>query len=463
MPKMTELALRARSLADLEQSKAISYEDVVNSANESWRTVYNELMNSNDDYYIKDTTFTNISAYLIPDMQNQYLIPLPSDCYKIRTVDYYDGTGWTPMSRLPLNMRDVKGSEPRYRIQANNLFVNIGAGVQMPAKIKVTYYPPADLITMPEDPIVYGSAVIPSLFSTIKSPFYIPATYYPNSNVKSYDQLVYFYNGAIVAESFYAATNTTLLTVANASYITYYKGYLYWIQSGDIIKASYTPGTTTTLIPTTIVTDGTIQSLSIMSDTLYYATSAATFTAALDGTSPVSFQTFVANDVCKLGSSFVWILQDGSLQVSGTTVLSNIVSVDSDGTNLYVLDSSSNLRKISVASGVVTEDVTLMTGVKEFGNYSDYMLSITTVETLIIEAISSEVDFDFSYPLNVLYEWISYQMATDFKRKYDSNNTDLDARKNVIWATFLDSVIRRDEYKYEKIQNVYQDRTGLYY
>ena len=71
-----QLADRALSLADLQNSIFITYQDIQNSLNESYRDVYSRITASGDDYFVTEYTVTITSAMLNGPFE--YLVPLPT-------------------------------------------------------------------------------------------------------------------------------------------------------------------------------------------------------------------------------------------------------------------------------------------------------------------------------------------------------------------------------------------------
>ena len=81
-----------------------------------------------------------------------------------------------------------------------------------------------------------------------------------------------------------------------------------------------------------------------------------------------------------------------------------------------------------------------------------------------IMGYSAILDYNFSYPLNVIYEIIAYQMASDFCRKYGSveHLQTLSQRLEQLWLTFKAETNRRDDYQGERIGNVYRQTGNSY-
>ncbi|MDD5303536.1 MAG: hypothetical protein PHS14_10560, partial [Elusimicrobia bacterium] len=256
--KVSKIVSLARSLAALPDTQAISHDDEVSSVNASWRDLYARILESNDDPFLESATITLTPAMVVGT--NEYLVPLPSDFYRLRTVDYRDGSGeWRSMDNFAPTARNDLPSYPSYRFNANRLWI-IGAQF---SEVRLRYYPPSVELTHPEPDIEFATGATPLTFPTITSPVYVPWHNFGAYILAGTDITA----GSIDDNT--DATPVTLYASAGASDLVYYKGYLYWIEAADVWRAP-TDLVTSPLVPVQLTATGTVTSLSVFRDHLYY-------------------------------------------------------------------------------------------------------------------------------------------------------------------------------------------------
>src|SRR5512134_228763 len=107
---------QARSIADLQNSKNITYADEVNLLNEAYREMYSRYTESSGDYYLEEYLFTIDSSMVDPTQPNgtAYLVDLPEDFYKIRFLDFALGGNWYPADIFSSSQRNMVPNRPRY-------------------------------------------------------------------------------------------------------------------------------------------------------------------------------------------------------------------------------------------------------------------------------------------------------------------------------------------------------------
>ena len=74
-----ELISTVRSKSDLEKSDFITDEEITNYLNLAHSHLYNMIVDTNQDFFIKSVTFR----------ASGHAVQLPVDCYKLRALDYY--------------------------------------------------------------------------------------------------------------------------------------------------------------------------------------------------------------------------------------------------------------------------------------------------------------------------------------------------------------------------------------
>lgn len=472
--KASEIRDRARSLSDLKNSQAITYEDEVRSLNESYKDIYNQLCNSDFDYNTKEEIITDWATYIDPNNPWAYNIPLPSDFYQLRFVDYNSNGNWYPMNRMNPNQRDSNSTEPLYRLKNTSIWMIIGPGNNMPSSIKISYYPVPDEITLPDNALSYNMDLTPSLASTTTTNWWISPITDSTLNTSAPDTMLYNYSNTLIAESQLNQTKYTLMS-QNVSQIEYYKGFLYYLYAGEVYRTSFNANTNSTIIGTKIVFGGvsisSILTFNVVNDKLYASNASTAIEADTDGSNSVYFTgspipayypyIIDYNYQAYIDSTGSIIMRGPGIVDPGIPVIVGAyVNMASDGKKLFALDSVHRLWSIKfdytdplipVATMELMDD-----DIRWIGGVSNGKLAIVRYNEVGNEAITAAVDFDLSYPSNTLYEIMSYQMAIDFKRKYEADTTELKERMSVMMSTFMNSMIKQDQYKVERIQNVRQ-------
>jgi hypothetical protein len=153
---------RAIGLADLQNSEYITQADKTASLNESYRDIYERITKADDDFFLKSATLSTASIVII-DI-NQFTIDLPTDFFKLRTVNWDDNGQWREIGRFPINQRNRASSMPSYRLRGGKLWISgVSTVGTLAPTIRIDYYPEAEELTVPESPLlVPGLAVVPT-------------------------------------------------------------------------------------------------------------------------------------------------------------------------------------------------------------------------------------------------------------------------------------------------------------
>jgi hypothetical protein len=478
--KASQVIDRARSLSDLPQAKFISHSDELDSLNDSWRDKYQRLIDSTDDYYVTNVTLTITNATLVAGTAYEFLIPLPSDFYKLRFLDYNSGPSqWVPMKKFPLSMKDYNTGEPYYRLQGANLWVIWGGYNLANTSIKIGYYPPPVSVTCPQKPLEYGTSYTRDLFAGVTAPCYAPAA----------QTMVYVYGATFIikAESVSNITVTSPVSLftesAAVTNIVYYKGTLYWIRGGLIwykptgLAAAFTA-------PNQATTPSGVICFYIASNTIYYTTATQIRSCDLTGgTDALVNATANVTSVVVIGPTVIYRTTAsivGTLVPTTTMYASGIAKVTGDGgssNQFFLLDNAGNTRRVTfnvTTAAIVTDDI-VDTHAADIGQVS-YDIG-QTPNTWIIPTLKTEnnyqqllgvdgsVDYTFTYPNNIVPEIMAYQSAIDYRSKRQEDPTLLVARlgnpssppnepATGLWERF-ERVLRRDDYSAETIRNDY--------
>ena len=470
-----DVIIRSLGLIDLPNTQFITYNDKLNSVNESFKDIYNLMLQSNDDYFLTEVSIVVTSA-MAGTGPYEYQVPLPTNFFQLRYIDYHSQQGWVPMKKWNMGTKDDLLTEPEYRIANNNLWIITGTPTaSVPFTIKVGYYPPPFAITLQDSPISYGLSYTVANFSLIN-----PATvfFFHYNGITPYDVMFYAYNGKTINIEVNQTTPPQTATVpftlyadsANITGINYYKGYLYWSNANGVLRSAAVDITNPAVITSPINISGpspTILNFTINGNNIYESTSTATNTIAI--TAPGSYGT--PNAILSFPTLTTQVFPNGNLYYLGngdtlvantaipTVLMNGILDIANDGTNLYALDTSKNLWLLPIVSfgvlgigTIITTDVSTQIGLWENGR-----LPILTQEGQTLSAFSAYVSYDFSLMNNIVPEIMAYRAAIDFGIKQGRDVTQ--QQLNELWVRFR-NMIKRDEYKYERVQNYYRNFTS---
>ncbi len=433
------LISRAKSLADLQSTDFITYQDKLNSLNESYRDVYSAITEANDDYFLQEEI---LSVSPVPNGNSfEYQVPLPDDFFQVRYIDFSTQGVWQPVNKFPLSARDINPGQPYYRFKDRNLWI-LG---NITGDIRLGYYPKREILSLPDDPLTFlstlpaydGTRITPSSY-TNNTLIYIEA---PGTNY------------IIKAQNLSTGVTSTLYTSATAiSNVVYYKGYIYFIDNTGNIKR----GTTDllgTLTPANIIATANVASFTVYKDNVYFATGTETRICGLDGTG----STQIAAEVRTSYYSPYYVHNGEIFNAGVASGITGVSRLSSDGVYLYTLKTTGDLVKYSLD---YMDQWTLASGVKFIGPVTGDRIPVN-VENVAFLGLSTAHDSDVSYPDNAIFEVISYQAAVDFRRKQNADTTALTQRLAALWSTFKDTIVR-DEYQPERIRNYYMTSGGAY-
>jgi hypothetical protein len=429
------------SLADFTGSDVITQADKIGSVNESYRDLYERLIGADDDYYTIEANITITQAMKVEE--SKYHVPLPVDCYKIRTIDArLQGGRWQVVDKFPLSSRNnLAFSSPFYRFYNTYLEI-LCAPSFATTSLRVRYYPPASTLSAPELPIEYALTVAEYQKNLITSPFILNA-----------DKMVYVYNNEdIHSEDKTTRTDTIIVSGDDITQAAQNKGYLYYIDEGDLYRGPIvTPFVPVPLLGYT----GLVEWFRIIEDMIYYFNGTTTRTCQLDGSGDSEFYAFEVTELCKINGLFAYVLTStGYVCVDDVSIGVQADELTSDGTYLYMRNGF-NLYRYD-ADGENGE--LLSTDAGALGNYAVDRLAYKS-DAGNLYAYSALVDTDIVYPLNLVTEIMSYQGAIDYRRKLEKESANLAGRLAELWLRF-NKAAKRDDYKAERINNFYRGRGG---
>jgi len=457
------LVRNARSIADLQGTQFVTYEDTANALNESYREIYNRYTESDSDFWIAEVVIEPTQEMVDPNANNAYLIPLPDDFYKLRTVSWSNGQ-WIPMNRFSMSERDSFTGIPMYSIRNNYLWV-IGNSI---GQIKIAYYTPMETVTVPAEPVALTPETAPNM-RNVTSMFWDDLS----------QTLYYIYSGVTVKSYDPASgTTTTLYTSVNTKTgIAYAGGHVYWRDS--VANTVLSAPLAATLVPVSLGLTGVLNfTLYPTTGKLYYATASATFSATLTGSGSAQVLAATSSDYLVYQGTPCWIAS-GLVVVDGTPSAVAASRLLTDGVWLYVLDSNGTLSRYSLVDDVMTLSDTVASSLSLVGSgvsfssqrvpqspeFGALWLAAPYVPTLdysyqaVVQSLTRNTVFD--YPTIEVNELMSYQMAVYFLRKQtDQAKIGLVAASvERLWERFY-SVNKRDENQVARINNSYAPLGG---
>ena len=446
MPFATELIKYARSLGNIPKAQYVDHNDEVQSLNHSYKDIYALIAFAKScyDYMTVGPVTLDLTA-AVQISSGEWEIPLPNDVYSLRYIDYNMTGGWRPMLTFNINQRNKTVSQPMYRWMKDKLWV-VGS---LPNQIRIRYFPPPMSLSTPDNAYQYALSYAPYNLPAVDAPQYFSLPDPVNEGDNDY--CIYVYGGTtITLESYSLNTTSTLYTGVGLSQANYWLGYVYYLEGGDIYRATTT--LTSLGVPVKITTNGAILNYSLTADNkLVYSTASNTYFAKLDGSSPSIQYPYATSDVCLFTpGNYAYIKTSSDTIYVNNTPVNNaqVVNLASDGTYLYYLDQGGFIHRLTLDSHYVTlGDYNMFGGMQYMGSWWGRMLC-TVDNQYNVKALSTYLDTELSYPINEAWELMAYQCAIDFRRKAEMDTTELEKRFGQIMLRF-DMILKRDTSQFE--------------
>jgi len=436
----------ARSIADLQNTKFISYQDEINLINEAYRDIYSQYTESDGDYYVNELVIDITPSMADPNNAGRgILVPLPTDFLKIRTLSYNFGGQWCPVQKFSMSNRDNNTSAPAYRLKNSNLWL-IG-GTSMYTQIKLDYYPIPEVITAPEEPIKLAENV----------PMYDYPTIVGGDYDRALNTFYYIRVKNIFIETLNDGNTIGVYVSPNAiSGLSFKAGKLYWIDT--VTKILYTANAIGLISLTPVSFKTGVENFSIQKNRIYYSTATETRSCNLGGLDDVLVLSSSTIDYCVLGNDYAYIDGTGFIVVNGiasTVSADQLVTNDVDlfyregykFTRCEIVDGALDVKEVINENAIIIGAVT-----------NDYIM---VVEPEIVIAQSLIADSTLDYPTNEVNEILAYTSAIAYARKQDDDKKMalLKDRLNELWERFW-SVNKRDQYQFTRINNDYHNGIG---
>lgn len=422
-----DLVKRAQQLADLEHSDFISWNENVQLLNEAFQKVYQKVINHDDKTYLK-------KAHLIAVANNdrEIIYDLPEDFYQLYSLNDYSTNRCIARNTLndPVNTSG-------YSIENNQLIVR---GVQRDLMMK--YYPVCPTITLKAD--------------NVKS--VLPNEYIPSTGIADvYDTKIAVYNAS--SESvivFDILTGETIKEVTDISEcIKIIAGKNGFVVKGTSAITFYPWESQDAVTVLNYITDDNKNLWFNVSLTkLSFIDEYGLESEIIDLSEKENYPSFEVGTLSE--DKKIYYLEDGTVN------LLDVYDIESDITEGVSMLPTTSLNTVTYffKDLVMTANGTLYTfyndkvetsviGINKIDMNTGYGY---TMKNGIIRGIFNDTNID--YPNNMFVQFLSYQLAIQYKAKQNQEAPGLNALYAEAESQFYDT-IGRDDYSYTRINNVY--------
>lgn len=156
---------QGRNLANVPNTSFYSDTEALFAVNIAYKQLYEQLMESSDDYYVTELYKTLSDFTADSNRQYFYSYSLPSDFYRLRLFQYQQSGGqiFLPIYKMTLEGYGNTQNVPAYRIEGTKIQLYNPNSV---SSFCIFYYPqPATLTLSPDTDVVYPNTLIPEIMS----------------------------------------------------------------------------------------------------------------------------------------------------------------------------------------------------------------------------------------------------------------------------------------------------------
>ena len=154
---ISDIIAAARQYTQLTGSTWFSQADELRSLNRAYRDVYEKILDSNDEFFIKEVTFLPSTLVQVDDFEYEY--SLPADWHRLRYLSVKVPQGYRLFQRFdPLETQNTEG----YRYFQDKLRLIFRNSYD---SFKLQYYPKPTEYTSVSDDIVYPSQLEPLILA----------------------------------------------------------------------------------------------------------------------------------------------------------------------------------------------------------------------------------------------------------------------------------------------------------
>jgi hypothetical protein len=146
---LASLITQTRQRADIEGSQVVTDSELTGYINSSIKELYDILVSTYEDYYLSETTVTVTTGDSIT---------LPTDFYKLRGLDYVEGSVYYPVLPFKFSQRNQQNVElfsatpavkSRYRVQGS--VIKLVPAAAAAGAYRVWYIPRATELSLTTD------------------------------------------------------------------------------------------------------------------------------------------------------------------------------------------------------------------------------------------------------------------------------------------------------------------------
>lgn len=154
---IADIIAAARQYTQTTGSSWFSPDDELRSVNRAYRDIYEKILDSNDEYFIKEATV--LTSSLTPVRENTYAYTLPADWHRLRRLCAVVSGGERIFERLdPQDIQRFEG----YRYFGTTLRVTFRDDI---GSFRVEYYPNPVVFTATTDDVVYPPQLEPLIIA----------------------------------------------------------------------------------------------------------------------------------------------------------------------------------------------------------------------------------------------------------------------------------------------------------
>lgn len=422
----SDLIERAKELADLQNSDFITWGENMHLLDESYKKLYQEVINANDKYYLQQVRPKDLTVAERTEKEVRYY--LPDDFYQLQGI-VVENQGM-PILKKALT---ESYSALRYDIIGNTLALY--GGVESRG-IVINYYPVPKTLTLkaPEVQVSVEGLIL-------------------DCNESKY--LTYSLSGTTATFHVYSIANSqdrtyTVNVDSAVQFALLGRKAVVFKTTSEVYELNLITGEATTIddaIPGKkdnevylLVKNGTVYDL-YKAKNLY-----SPFKESIELTVPAGTKTFTF-----FADTFYF--NTGSVLYRGTE---NIGAVTSEKMSVLNDDLFFINDDVYVNSDILVneKDFESVIGFNKVDFNTGYGVSTTSLDDEYVHVHSCFNDTALDFPSNFYFTFIAYQMAIAYKAKQNADASALMTRSGEEAAQFFDS-ISRDAAECQRIQNVY--------
>lgn len=149
-------------MANIPSTNFFTDADALRAVNASWKDIYSVLMLEDDDYFVTSVQTSTGALTPYTGRENTYQYSLPSAFFRLRLVQYQDGSNWKPLQKMTLQDFGNWSNTPAYILKGTNLIICDDSS----RTYEIWYYPaPVPLTLSPDFDLTYPQEVIPEIIA----------------------------------------------------------------------------------------------------------------------------------------------------------------------------------------------------------------------------------------------------------------------------------------------------------